>query len=521
VDGKKRSPRFYALATGFVLLVSVVLLALLELAVQCFLWFPGLTEGAPESIRTVMLRLYTYHDKPLVHAYTEWDEQLTYRLEPGLNRPLQGREFDVQLIANSLGLRDDEPSLQGPEIIGLGDSFTMGYGVEQEQSFIELLGKDLEQRTLNAGISSYGTARECLLFNERLDKSALKLLVIQHCENDLLENQAFVAGDGTLPNSPREFYAKQVQDLLAKQTYRPGENLRNVTRLLGEQARYRSEHETPASEREIHARHAVQAYLFVEVLKRMGIGDNVQVVILDLADRHDVTVLRPEWRQHGLRHDGNLFMRYVDHFLKQPTTSENLQRALLLDTSTFLSKDHYFLLDGHLNALGHKRVAENLAALLKSKTSVLPTHQQLRGDDELANLLLRDKLPDAAMKGAVLTATPDLRAHGDERVHVNLLIRNDSKHWWPHGSLLPGARHQLVLAPQILTNSDKVGEILTAAVSELPHPVGPGEEVKIHVRVPTGSFKPGTTDIRFDILQQQHKWFGSVGGDRAVIKVVK
>ncbi len=68
---------------------------------------------------------------------------------------------------NSFGVRDDdESSLHNPKLVFLGDSFTMGWGVDQEQTYAFLTGKKLGVRTLNAGISSYGTFREMVLFSK-------------------------------------------------------------------------------------------------------------------------------------------------------------------------------------------------------------------------------------------------------------------------------------------------------------------------------------------------------------------
>ena len=66
----------------------------------------------------------------------EYDPELTYRLRPGACT-FSELEFVTDYRINSLGVRDDEASLDGPEIIVLGDSFAMGWGVEQQESFLE------------------------------------------------------------------------------------------------------------------------------------------------------------------------------------------------------------------------------------------------------------------------------------------------------------------------------------------------------------------------------------------------
>ncbi len=120
---------------------------------------------------------------------SRYDSELTYTLKEG-ECIFKNKEFSTKYNINHLGLRDDEESLVKPEIIVLGDSYAMGWGVNQDQSFPSIIEKELGLKTLNAGISSYGTAREYLLFN-KLDISNLKYLIIQYCSNDFLENQIF------------------------------------------------------------------------------------------------------------------------------------------------------------------------------------------------------------------------------------------------------------------------------------------------------------------------------------------
>lgn len=50
-------------------------------------------------------------------------------------------EFETTLAFNSQGLRSSEEALQAPEIIFLGDSVTMGTGVEKNETFAHLVTK--------------------------------------------------------------------------------------------------------------------------------------------------------------------------------------------------------------------------------------------------------------------------------------------------------------------------------------------------------------------------------------------
>ena len=119
-------------------------------------------------------------------------------------------ENSEEYFINSLGVRDDEESLTKPSIVFLGDSFTMGWGVSQTESFPSLIEKATGQRALNAGISSYGTAREIKLL-ERVDTSNLKYLVIQYCLNDDEENNTFVSNQNQLKVSDEKKYSETIK----------------------------------------------------------------------------------------------------------------------------------------------------------------------------------------------------------------------------------------------------------------------------------------------------------------------
>ena len=119
---------------------------------------------------------------------------------------------------NSLGVRDDEASLASPRIIVAGDSYAMGWGVDQEKTFAQLLEKETGTRVLNAGISSYGTAREMALL-KRVDLSRLAFLIIQYSDNDYIENKGFVHFGRKLPILSEAEYQQIVSDHMWRTDY--------------------------------------------------------------------------------------------------------------------------------------------------------------------------------------------------------------------------------------------------------------------------------------------------------------
>ena len=68
------------------------------------------------------------------------DEELGYALRPNATALLRRHEFSVNIRTNSHGYRDEE-FVADPNafvIVGMGDSFAWGHGVEQDESFFEV-----------------------------------------------------------------------------------------------------------------------------------------------------------------------------------------------------------------------------------------------------------------------------------------------------------------------------------------------------------------------------------------------
>lgn len=121
--------------------------------------------------------------------FASYSPDLGYVLRPNSEGVHSSLEYSNAFKINSFGVRDDESSLDNPQLVFLGDSFTMGWGVDENQTYADLTGRKLGVKTLNAGISSYGTYREMLLFS-KMKRDSVKLVVLQYCDNDREENEA-------------------------------------------------------------------------------------------------------------------------------------------------------------------------------------------------------------------------------------------------------------------------------------------------------------------------------------------
>jgi hypothetical protein len=330
-----------------------LLLAILSLAVGLgiaegafvlLLEHPRAAAGLPGGVLSHVRDYYLHHDRVMVQAMPEcsrYDEGLFYTLKPGECR-FANREFDTTLRVNSAGLRDTEEALQAPEVIVLGDSFAMGWGVAQEEAFPQRLAALSGRRVLNAGIPSYGTVREARLL-DRLDTSRLRFLVVQYDDNDSEENRLFEErGNELLINHERSYQ----QDLMRsgrRHGWYPGK----VTYWIVRGVVAPEKIVTPPVLTEAH-----QARIFLNALQHATSRDlsQVRVVVMDLnADRL-------------ITSDFTTTLQKAAVSAKWPPFLRSLQ---VVDMRGHLEADDYYVLDDHLRASGHAKVAARLLEELR------------------------------------------------------------------------------------------------------------------------------------------------------------
>jgi lysophospholipase L1-like esterase len=273
-----------------------------------------------------------------------YDPELRQTLRPGMTCRFTNVEFDTVVRANALGLRDTDEALLGPDVIVLGDSLAMGWGVNGEETFAKLLERRSGLRVLNAGMTGYDTVSEMLML-KRLDASRLKYLVIQYCGNDFEPNKEF-ARVGSYEIEPRPDYERGVAAYVVNQKYFPGKYLNSLLTYKWKKGEKTAPppREDPPSE---HVKYFLNALLR---LQRPDLG-RVQLIVLAYPDSGFTAELKKEVASG----------RYPAW----------IRRLSTIDTSAVLKPDAYFQLDEHMTTSGHAEIAE---ALLSAIVNVQPLH---------------------------------------------------------------------------------------------------------------------------------------------------
>ena len=331
-------------------------LGLVEIAFSAFLWYPPAVRALPSHVRNVVRRYYLGVDRAVVQgmaACSQYDARVFYTLKPG-GCVQKEREFRVQYNVNSQGMRDSELALEAPRMIVIGDSFAMGWGVAQESTFPKRVEAAWGQRVLDAGISSYGTARETSLLAMQ-DLSALEYVVVQYESNDVAENRSFLENNYRLPIGSREKYQAMVDGTTKRRPYVPGDRVRWLIALLfGRLAPQPLTAQTQGPElSEDSASFAEQAHMFLEVLCHNFAASHPRVKIM--AFRLD------SYAKNDSRFASELQLQKVS-----AQFPPNIQELDVEDFSNRLDESYSFDLDDHLRPEGHQVIADVILSRLKS-----------------------------------------------------------------------------------------------------------------------------------------------------------
>jgi hypothetical protein len=266
---------------------------------------------------------------------------LGYTLKPG-KFVFTEKEFSNAYFINSLGVRDTEEALIRPEIVIIGDSFALGWGVNQEETFAKLLEQKTKLKTLNTSIPSYGTVREMLMLG-KVDISNLKCLIIQYCGDDYDENLRFYLNG----NRPQIMRAQTFQDMMTAQS-RPNKYFFGKYLLL--KIKKKIEESRPLSEKTVENIQLNDVDLFLHVLRQNeGILSSVPIIVFEMSGKNQT----------------NFFATGLKEKMVNSNNPPFIKNLIVLDMLQHLKDEHFYILDDHLNYQGHIVVADLLSNVIQ------------------------------------------------------------------------------------------------------------------------------------------------------------
>ena len=340
-------PRLTMVATGISATLTLALvegLYALPLSVATLREMPG--------FHAIALRRY-WSEIDLIQWNPEcaqWDPELAYTLRPGACR-FSNPGYDNEYRVNRLGVRDDQESLDQPDVVLLGDSHAMGMGVDQDETFANRLERMLGLKVLNTGVSSYGTARELEML-KRVDRSRARYLLIQYCSNDFEENREFIENGGRLPARGPEWFDMNVETNRRRRQYFAGKFTDSLLGFAWE--RLAANFVSRSYAGELHPELSGEALRY----------------LLDVIEKHPVDlsgmkIIIFQMESFGSPHGWNQSrLEQLEQFLAAYPHNGRLTAAHFVDVTMGLGPEYFIPLDGHMNAMGHQRVAERLASVI-------------------------------------------------------------------------------------------------------------------------------------------------------------
>ena len=327
--------------------ILVGILALPELLCTYWLHHPS---QIPASLRSVFMQ-YSTQVQSIVQFNPQcsvYNNDLFYTLKPSSRFVFANNEFADSFYTNKMGLRDDDSSLQNPEIICLGDSYAMGWGVKQNETFAEQLGNSLHKKVLNAAISSYGTARE-LKNLYRLDTLNLQYIILQYCHNDYTENESFVKNNYYLSISAEHKYDSLVNNNYWTMLWFPGKRFTCISKFYLEKKvnHFLFPKKEPSADSVAAGLRLTASYL-TNILFHSAINfKKIKVFVVDLNQK--------ELINNDLLDEMNILINspaYAAHF------NNNL---IMVPVADLLTNTDYYILDPHLRPSGHRKIADRLS----------------------------------------------------------------------------------------------------------------------------------------------------------------
>lgn len=127
----------------------------------------------------------------------QYDTGLGWRLHAGWTGRHHHHDYDASYAINADGFRDTGQNSAGYDNAIIGDSFSFGLGVDDEQTFTALLNVHAQERGqsgfLNYSIPGYSTDQQLLLIDRLLDDSFAKgieknIILVIYLGNDIFDN---------------------------------------------------------------------------------------------------------------------------------------------------------------------------------------------------------------------------------------------------------------------------------------------------------------------------------------------
>lgn len=342
----------------------------------------------------------------------QYDAQLGWKLQPYWSGKHHHYDYDVTYNISRNGFRDsgvpgDVPDDETGYAV-VGDSFSFGLGVNDDETFTALLNSAAEQRDNfhNYSVPGYSTDQQLLLINKLKGEISKNVLLIVYLGNDIFDNMRdyplqaehgkpfFKLNDDLLslentpvPLSPKSAAARK--DTLSSIVL-GDDNTGNV--IYSWFSQLETSRRLGLFQEELVLSDSTLKSRFFEPLKLFEVLVFEIEKIINARDGKLAIVLLPG--RSYVEQPASLSAQYQEYFRQMITASFNESSSItVLDLATHLRalndkgiQNLYYPNEGHLTPLGHHHLAEYLAnqtrELDRAKRLVVGADNQSRDDLE-------------------------------------------------------------------------------------------------------------------------------------------
>lgn len=318
-----------------------------------------------------------------------YDALLGWRLTPGWQGTHRHADYEVQYAITAAGLRADPDVGVAPTDLVIGDSFTFGLGVADDETFVSHLNRAAEGRFLNAAVPGYATDQELLWLRELLGRyRPRRVILVVYLGNDFFDNalpfplQAaygkpfFELRGGTLhlrnqpvPRTPKSATAQEQDVRRLMSQGRSGHGSwwsravagTKLGQLLLALLPARSPETLPQVQWQRYAPYVALFEALLREIERTVVTSGAELLLVTLPGRS--YILLP-WSYAAVQQE--LFRQAVVTSAQDISiTAVDVARVLRQSAATSRGRHWFFANDGHLTPEGHTEVAEQLRSLLQ------------------------------------------------------------------------------------------------------------------------------------------------------------
>lgn len=285
-------------------------------------------------------------------ACTEYDNELIYKPRIG-KASFNSPEFNTTITFTSEGFRKQEKSKTcsvRKKILILGDSHSMGWGVNDDETFSSILNREYGWNTSNAACSSYETVREILYSLKINALQTSDVILFAYCNNDAPANHEIIKTGNLrkVPTNADDWWrgpgSYHQQEISLKGVYSALKSLylseKNIYQFL---LKLKNTKYVFGSIQDVGVTSAESAEDFLLILKSFPELNNKKIYVFEINGKNAVPVTL--------------------HRLSKLNNIEPISGLIEIK----LQPNDFFLFDDHLNSVGHKSVAGQINKFLISR----------------------------------------------------------------------------------------------------------------------------------------------------------